>query len=200
MKPSRTKPRRSRWLSRSAAVVLAMAAVVGCSQSVVYNRNFVPGYSPSSIVGQPEPLLVVTYGTPGTGQSPESVTAATVRGLEERGPRWARLKYSGDPADSPNQYYVLRFAYGAARAFDRADVCKPDLQVSDIGNDGTSARTVVALCRLGRWVAIAEGSPGLEADIESAEFIAFVGLIGRRVLPRSNPVLDNECVLRACRD
>ena len=200
MKLSRSKPSRSRWFSRLGAAALAVAAMAGCSQSVVYNRDFRAGYSASSISGQPEPLLIETYGTPGTGWSPESVTAATVKGLEDRGPRWARLSYSGNPADSPNKYYVLRFAYGAAKAFDRANVCKPDLQVSDIGNDGTSTRTVVALCRLGRWVAIAEGSPGLEPDIESAEFIAFVGLIGRRVLPRSNPVLDNECVLRACRD
>lgn len=200
MSPSRESSQTSVSRGYLGAAVIALTALAGCanSQGVVYNRNFTPAYSPPSLAGLKEPILVETFGSPDAGQPQAGVTAATVRGLEERGPRWARLSYTGNPEDSPNPPYRLRFAYGAAPVFSRDALCLADLQTSDLGNDGTSARAVVALCRNGRWISIGEGTPGIEADISSDEFTNFVGLIGRRVLPRTNPVVTNECIFRRC--
>ncbi|CAN0454684.1 unnamed protein product, partial [Ectocarpus fasciculatus] len=153
----------------------------------VYNKNFTAGYSPSSLAALREPLLVETFGRPAAGPSQAAITAATVEGLRKSGPRWAQLGYSGNPADTPKAPYRLRFAYGAPVAFARAELCGNDLQPEDVGSDGSSERTVVALCRGTRFVSIAEGTPGANADINSAAFSDFVGTIGRQVLPRRNP-------------
>lgn len=200
MIPSRNKYKTNASRGLLGAVAIALTAMAGCAgnQGLVYNKNFTPAYSPSSLSGLRKPLLVETFGTPAAGQSQEQVTAATVNGLEERGPRWARLKYSGNPEDSPNPPYRLRFAYGAAKGFSRDRFCLEDLQVSEVGSDGESKRTVVALCANGRWLSIAEGSPGAQADVDSPEFTSFVGLISRQVMPRNNPVLVRECIFRRC--
>ena len=200
MNPSRELFRKRVLRAPLGAALLALTTLAACagSQGTVYNKNFTAGYSPSSLSALRTPLLVETFGAPAAGLSQENVTTATVRGLRERGPRWATLNYSGDPADSPNPAYRLRVAYGASKAFGRSELCGENLQASDIGNDGTSPRTMMALCRGQRYVSIAEGSPGLEADIDSAAFSSFVGLIGRQMMPRNNPVVVNDCILRRC--
>ncbi len=182
------------------AAVVVLAAVTACAsdKGVVYNKNFTAGYSPESLSAQRSPILVETFAAPAAGLSQESVTAATVKGLRDRGPRWTKLHYTGNPADSQDAPYRLRFAYGASKAFARTELCGENLQTSDIGNDGTSVRTVAALCRGDRYLSIAEGSPGHEADIDSPEFTAFVGLLSRQMLPRNNPVVVNECLFRRC--
>lgn len=193
------RPRRTALLLATA--VVGLAALSGCaagSKGVVYNKNFTAGYSPSSLAALRQPLLVETFGLPGAGQTQQAVTEATVNGLRAHGPRWAQLGYSGNPVDAPNPPYRLRFAYGAPVTFARADLCGEGLQTSDVGGDGSSGRTVAALCRGTRFVAIAEGSPGLDADIASADFSTFVGLVGRQVLPRRNPVIDDDCLFRVC--
>ena len=199
MNPSRKRTLNIRQGRLCAAAFIAMASVAACANGngVVYNKNFTIGYSPISLSAE-RPILVETFAVPAAGLSQESVTAATVKGLRDRGPRWAQLSYTGNPADAPDPAYRLRFAYGASKAFSRTKLCRKNLQSDDVGNDGTSARTVAALCRGERYVSIAEGSPGLNADIGSPEFTAFVGLISRQMLPRNNPVVTNECIRRRC--
>ena len=183
-----------------AAAFVALTGLSACagSKSVVYNKNFTAGYSPSGLAGLRTPLLVETFGTPAAGVSQEAVTASTVKGLRNSGPRWTQIGYSANPADAPNPPYRLRFAYGAPNAFLRRDLCTEDLVADDIGSDAENRRTVVALCRGERYVSIAEGSPGANADIESEAFGEFVGTIGRLVMPRNNPVIENECLFRVC--
>lgn len=203
-KSPRVSPLTNRPLRKGgllAAAFVGLAGLSGCaadSRGVVYNKNFTAGYSPTSLSALRQPLLVETFGLPGAGQTQQAVTEATVNGLRDNGPRWAQLGYSGNPVDAPNPPYKLRFAYGAPVTFARADLCGEGLQASDVGGDGSSGRTVAALCRGTRFVAIAEGSPGVDADIASADFSNFVGLIGRQVLPRRNPVVDDDCLLRVC--
>ncbi|HIC79683.1 MAG TPA: hypothetical protein EYH07_01125 [Kiloniellaceae bacterium] len=182
------------------AVMAGLTALGACAgnQGVIYNKNFTAGYSPDSLAALRTPLLVETFGAPVAGVSQAAVTASTVEGLRASGPRWARFGYSGNPGDAPNPPYRLRFAYGAETGFSRQDFCKTDREPGNVSTDGSSARAVVALCRGERFVSIAEGSPGLGTDIGSERFSNFVGAIGRQVMPRENPVLDDECLFRVC--
>ncbi|WP_420345857.1 hypothetical protein [Pelagibius sp.] len=192
-----TPRRRSVLLCAAMAGLTVLGACAG-NQGVVYNKNFTAGYSPDSLAAMRTPLLVETFGAPAAGVSQAAVTASTVDGLRASGPRWARIGYSGNPGDAPNPPFRLRFAYGAEKGFSRQDFCKTDREPGNLSTDGSSGRTVVALCRGERFVSIAEGSPGLGADISSERFSNFVGAIGRQVMPRENPVLDDECQFRFC--
>ena len=183
-----------------AGAFVALTGLSACAGNtgVVYNKNFTAGYSPSGLAALRTPLLVETFGSPAAGVSQEAVTASTVDGLRNSGPRWTQIGYSGDPSDAPNPPYRLRFAYGAPNTFLRSDLCTEDLVAGDIGSDAENRRTVVALCRGERYVSIAEGSAGANADIGSRAFGEFVGTIGRQVMPRNNPVIENECLFRIC--
>jgi hypothetical protein len=65
-------------------------------------------------------------------------------------------------------------------------------------SEAASTRTVASLCRGETTLGIAEGSPGAEAEVASERFTRFVGLLGREVMPRRNPVLDDDCIFRFC--
>lgn len=168
---------------------VGLSALSGCAggKDVIYNRSFTSAYSAGGLSGMREALPVQTYGAPTPGADQESVTAATLEGLKKNGPRWTQLNYSGNPQDAPSAAYYVRFAYGVSKGFPRTDLCREDLGSGDIAHDSSSGRAVAAVCRNGRYVSIAEGTPGVGVDINSAEFSNFVGLIGRGVLPRRNP-------------
>lgn len=198
---SRTRQnRRPGLLFRGAAAAIALVIVAGCANNkgLVYHRNFTAAYQPLDLSGQSNPVQVETFGLPADGRSQEEVTAATVRGLRDRGPRWANIGFTQEPQEIPTGAYRLRVAYGAAPGFQRLRLCGTDLKTEEIGNDGTSVRSIMALCRGERWVSIAEGSPGADADIDSPDFDSFVGLMARRIMPPRNPVLINDCILRFC--
>ncbi len=185
-------------LGATAFVLLTIVAGCAYNKGVVYNRNFTSGYEPLSLSGQSTPIQVVTLGTPADGQSQEEVTAATVKGLRDRGPRWANIGFTQEPQEILLGAYHLRVAYGAAPAFPRSRLCATDLQTEEIGNDGTYVRSIMALCRGERWVSVAEGTPGADADIESPDFSSYVGLMARRIMPPRNPILIDECLIRRC--
>lgn len=197
------KPRQNRrpgFAVLCAIAAVALTAVAGCAgnRGLVYNKNFTAAYSPLDLSGQRSPVHVETFGTPAAGRAQGAVTAATVQGLRDRGPRWANLGYSGEPRDTARRAYFLRVAYGADKAFPRNRLCRSDLENDEIGNDGTNLRAIMALCLGERFVSIAEGSPGADADLESPDFSSFVGLMARQIMPRNNPVLINECIFRRC--
>ncbi len=167
----------------------ALAALSACAgkQGVVYNRNFTSAYSAPSLAAMRQPLPVETFGSPGPAVSQDRVTAATIQGLRDHGPRWAQLTYTADPQDAPNAPYYLRVVYGASTAFARSRLCEAGFSQGDVAFDPDSGRTIAAVCRNGRYVSQAEGSPGVGVDITSDAFSKFAGLIGRQVLPRRNP-------------
>ena len=169
--------------------IAGLGILAGCAggAGIVYNRNFTTAYSPASLSAMRQALPVETHGAPRPGVSQEEVTAATVEGLVANGPRWTQLNFSGNADEARDASYRLRIAYAAAADFDRSDLCSEDLPPGSLASDPASGRTVAALCRNGRYVSIAEGTPGVGADIKSPAFADFVGLIGRQVLPRRNP-------------
>lgn len=177
----------SPW-ARVAGALLGFGLLAGCAGggNVVYNTNFTSAYSASNLSAMRQALPVETFGTPAPGLSQESVTAATVEGMRKHGPSWINLSYSGNPKDLANAPYRLRFAFNATQEFPRLELCRDDFQASEVGR-GDAGRLVMALCRDGRYVAIGEGSPGPNVDITSDAFQEFVGLIGRRVMPRQRP-------------
>src|SRR3546814_12826876 len=65
-------------------------------------------------------------------------------------------------------------------------------------SDAGSTRTVASLCRGERTRGIAEGSPGSEAQLGDDDFARFIGHLSREAMPRRNPVMDDDCVLRTC--
>lgn len=210
MVPQHRKPgsgkARLRRAARAAAVMsilgLAACAGTGSGSNVVYYSNFTAGYVPSSLAAS-MPLLVETYGSPAPNLTQQAVTDATVRGLRSSGPSWMPRNYTGDPADVPNPAYVLRVAYGVPKAFNRQDFCKTGMSNAALdavrgAADAEATRTIAGVCRGTRAVAYAEGSPGLNPDISSQHFSDFVGLLGRRVMPRTNPVTRDDCILRRC--
>ena len=168
------------------AALTVLSACAG-KQGVVYNRNFTSAYSAASLAAMRQPLPVETFGSPGPAVSQDRVTAATIQGLRNHGPRWAQLTYTANPDDPPNAPYYLRIVYGASTAFARSRLCQAGLSQSDVAFDPESSRTIAAVCRNGRYISQAEGSPGIDVDITSEAFSKFVGLIGRQVLPRRNP-------------
>ncbi|MEQ8357484.1 MAG: hypothetical protein RH942_18255 [Kiloniellaceae bacterium] len=185
-------------------VVLGLGACTGTGTGggTVYYTAFTAGYVPNSLAAA-HPLLVETYGSPTPGVAPENVLEATVAGLRQSGPAWMPRNYTGRPDDAPRPAYRLRIAYGAPKAFDRQDLCGPDMSAEFLAagrgqNDAGSTRTLAGLCRGETEVAYGEGSPGANPDIRGERFQKFVGLLGRAVMPRRNPVTDDDCVFRNC--
>lgn len=189
----------------AAALLLGLAACAGGRSGVVYNSNFTAGYDPRSVSAAMSraPLLVETFGTPAAGAEQQSVSRATALALRQYGPAWLPRNYTDSAVDAGNGPYRLRVAYGLPRAFDRQRVCEATMDAAALesarGEDeAASTRTVASLCRGETTLGIAEGSPGAEADIAGEPFARFVGLLGREVMPRRNPVMDDDCIFRFC--
>jgi hypothetical protein len=187
------------------ALLLAVAACAGGRSGVVYNSNFTAGYDARSLSAalSRTPLLVETFGTPTGGQDQETVSRATALALRQYGPPWLPRNYPDSAADAAGGPYRLRVAYGMPKSFDRQRVCETAmdtaaLEASRRESDAGSTRTVASLCRGETTLGIAEGSPGSEPDVAGDGFARFVGLLGREVMPRRNPVLDDDCVFRFC--
>jgi hypothetical protein len=182
--------------------LLALGACSGTRGGVVYNTTFTAGYVPASFAAA-MPQLVETYGSPSAGLEPAAVTQASVEGLRRFGPAWFPRNYTGNPEDAPRPAYLLRIAYGVPKAFNRQTLCGAEMSPQTLeaartsADEGTS-RTVAALCRGASYVALAEGSPGIDPNIEGEKFGAFVGLLGRQLLPRRNPVTQDDCLFRRC--
>ena len=187
------------------ALLLGVAACAGGGSGVVYNSNFTAGYDPYSLyaVMSRAPLLVETFGTPTAGQPQGAVSRTTALALRQYGPPWLPRNYSDSAADAAGGPYRLRVAYGMPQSFDRQRVCETAmntaaLEASRRESDAGSTRTVASLCRGDTTLGIAEGSPGSEPDVTGDGFARFVGLLGREVMPRKNPVMDDDCVFRFC--
>jgi hypothetical protein len=200
----RGAPGRGLGLGLAAAALLGLAgcAAGGAGGGVVYFSNFTAGYVPSSLAAN-APLLVETFGTPAPNLAQEAVTAATVDGLRRYGPPWMPRNFSGNPADVAGRNYVVRIAYGVPKAFKGREICGDEmsgaaLEAARGQDDASASRTVAGVCRGSRAVAYAEGSPGSNADITSARFAEFVGLLGRKLMPRQNPVTRDDCLWRRC--
>jgi hypothetical protein len=186
-------------------LLLAVAACAGGRSGVVYNSNFTAGYDPYSLYATMSraPMLVETFGTPADGQARENLSRTTALALRQYGPPWLPRNYTDSAADAAGGPYRLRVAYGMPKSFDRQRVCETAmdtaaLEASRRESDAGSTRTVASLCRGETTLGIAEGSPGSEPDIAGDSFARFVGLLGREVMPRRNPVLDDDCVFRFC--
>jgi len=128
---------------------------------------------------------------------------ATALALRQYGPPWFPRNYTDSAADAANGPYRLRVAYGVPRAFDRQRVCEATMGAAALDSarresEPASTRTVASLCRGETTLGIAEGSPGADADVASESFTRFVGLLGREVMPRRNPVMDDDCIFRFC--
>jgi hypothetical protein len=187
------------------ALLLAVAACAGGRSGVVYNSNFTAGYDPRSLSAAMSrtALLVETFGTPTNAQAGETVSRATALALRQYGPPWLPRNYTDSAADAAGGPYRLRIAYGMPKSFDRQRVCETAmdtaaLEASRRESDADSTRTVASLCRGETTLGIAEGSPGSEPDVAGDGFARFVGLLGREVMPRRNPVLDDDCIFRFC--
>lgn len=189
-------------LAAAALFGLAACAGTGSGSQVVYFTNFTAGYVPASVAAY-SPLLVETFGRPAPNLAQEAVTEATVQGLRRHGPAWMPRNYSGNPADVDRPAYLLRIAYGVPRAFNGQSICKDDMSSNALlaargQADENPSRTIAGLCRGPRAVAYGEGSPGVNPNISGEGFAEFVGLLGRQLLPRRNPVTEDDCVFRFC--
>ncbi len=187
------------------AALLGLAACAGSRGGVVYNTNFTAGYVPTSLAAAASraPLLVETYGSPAPDLAREDITQATVRALRKSGPTWMPRNYTGNPEDAPRPPYLLRVVYGKPKAFNRQQLCAAEmtaevLEAARSSADEGSTRTLASLCRAGNAVAVAEGSPGINPDINGERFSNFVGLLGRQLMPRRNPVTQDDCIFRKC--
>lgn len=198
---------RSKQIMAATAVALlaGIAACTGGRSGTVYNSSFTVGYDPRSLSAAMSraPLLVETVGTPTEGQAEEDVSRATVQALRQRGPAWLPGNFTASPVDAGNGPYRLRIAYAMPLAFDRQRVCKTGTDTAAMeaerrGSDAGSTRTVASLCRGERTLGIAEGSPGSEAQLGDDDFARFIGHLSREAMPRRNPVMDDDCVLRSC--
>jgi len=201
---ARSKAGRRGSLGCLALVVasLALGACSGTKGGVVYNTTFTAGYSPISVAAA-MPQLVETYGSPTAGASQVEVTRASVAGLRQHGPAWLPRNYTGNPEDAPRPAYLLRIFFSVPKAFNRQDLCDPEMSLERLDGVRTSAdegtsRVVAGLCRGKSAVAQAEGSPGLDPDLQGERFAAFIGLLGRQLLPRQNPVTRDDCLFRRC--
>ncbi len=186
------------------AAFLALGACTagGTGGGTVYFSNFTAGYVPSSVAAA-HPLLVETYGSPAPDLTQAAVTRASVEGLRESGPAWMPRGYSGNPLDVPKPAYRLRIAYGVPKSFNGQQLCKEEmagaaLEAARGPGEAAATRTIAGLCRGTNAVAYAEGSPGVTPDVSGARFRSFVGLLGRRLMPRQNPVTKDDCILRRC--
>ncbi len=197
---------------RSPRLTFGLAAaglfgLVACTSTspgggTVYFTNFTAGYVPASVAAS-GPLLVETYGGPAPNLAQEAVTAATVQGLRRHGPPWMPRHYTGNPGDAENPAYVLRVAYGVPRAFNGQTLCTAEMSAAAVDaargpGDKEATRTIAGVCRGTRAVAYAEGSPGVNPDIGGERFSKFVGLLGRKLMPRRNPVTQDDCIWRRC--
>lgn len=187
------------------ALLLGAAACAGGNSGVVYNSNFTAGYDPRSLSAAMSraPLLVETFGTPAPGAAQESVSRATALALRQHGPSWLPRNYTDSAVDAGNGPYRLRVAYAVPRAFDRQRVCETTMNASALESarsesEAAGTRTVASLCRGETTLGIAEGSPGSEVGLDSERFTRFVGQLGREVMPRRNPVMDDDCIFRFC--
>ena len=196
------QPRPLRALAFAGLLGLAGCAGTGAGGGTVYYTNFTAGYVPASVAAS-FPLMVVSYGSPAPNLTQEAVTRATVVGLRSHGPSWMPRHYTGNPEDAPNPAYILRIAYGVPKAFNGRNICKATmsneaLEASRTQADATATRTIAGVCRGERAVAYGEGSPGLTPNIEGERFSEFAGLLGRRLMPRRNPVTQDDCLFRFC--
>ncbi len=191
-----------RALTIAGLLGLAGCAGAGAGSGVIYYTNFTAGYVPGSIAAA-SPLLVETYGAPAPNLAQQAVTEATVQGLRSSGPPWMPRNYTGNPDAVENPAYVMRVGYGVPKAFNRQDLCKAamsdaTLDAARSAADANASRTVAGICRGKRAVAYAEGSPGVNPDITGQHFSDFVGLLGRKLMPRRNPVTQDDCLWRRC--
>lgn len=191
-------------MTLAVALPLAVAACAGDDSGVVYNSYSNIAYVPRSLSAAMSraPLLVETYGTPAGGADQQSVSRATALALRQYGPPWLPRNYTDSAADAGTGPYRLRIAYGLPRAFDRQHICAATMDATAIeaaraAGEPTSSRTVAILCRGEKSLSVAEGSPGDAAEIGGERFSRFLGLIGREVMPRRNPEMD-DCVFRFC--
>lgn len=194
--------------AKAAAVLLLLLAAAACAtggSGVVYNSNFTAGYDPRSLGAAMSraPLLVETYGSPAANQPQESVGRSTALALRTYGPPWLPRNYTDSVADAGSAPYRLRIAYGLPKSFNQQMLCDSDMSTDAIeavrGSSGdTSTRTLAGLCRANNAIGVAEGSPGASPDVSGERFARFVGLLGREVMPRTNPVLDDDCIFRFC--
>lgn len=194
---------RSRHAARACAL-FALAVLGACTgtDNVVYYTNFTAGYVPSSVAAS-QPVLVETYGSPTQGVNAEAVNAATVQGLRTFGPPWMPRNYTGNAAEAQGAAYHLRIAYAASNRFKLDQICKAPPDYAEAGaaggsGDDPSTRTLAGLCRGETVIAMGEGSPGSGPDISGERFQRFVGLLGRKVMPRHNPVTQDDCLFRNC--
>lgn len=193
--------------AKAGAVMLLLAgtACAAGGSGVVYNSNFTAGYDPHSLSAAMSraPLLVETFGSPGADLARENVGRSTALALRTYGPPWLPRNYTDAAADAGTAPYRLRVAYGLPKSFNRQMLCEDGMSTDAIesvrGTSGdTSTRTLAALCRTGNAIGVAEGSPGAGPGVSGERFARFVGLLGREVMPRNNPVLDDDCLFRNC--
>lgn len=192
---------------RAAAAVLLVAAAAACASGggVVYNTNFTAGYDPFSLGAAMSraPLLVETFGSPAPGLAQESVSRSTALVLRQYGPPWLPRNYTDSREDAGTAPYRLRIAYGLPKAFNRQELCADTMSTESIeavrgSGDSGSSRTLASLCRGDRALGVASGSPRGAAEVGGEDFARFVGLMGREVMPRVNPVMDDDCRFRSC--
>ena len=199
---------RSPARARRAAAVLLLAAVAACATgggNVVYNSDFTAGYDPLSLGAamSRSPLLVETFGSPAPNLAQEGISRTVALALRQYGSPWLPRNYTDSAADAGTAPYRLRVAFGLPRSFNRQELCSEAMSTEAIeavrsSGDTTSSRTLASLCRGGTAVATAEGSPGVSPDIAGETFARFIGLLGRQLMPRKNPVLDDDCLFRLC--
>lgn len=192
----------------AAAAMLLLAAVAACAGQgggVVYYSNFTAGYDPRSLGAAMSraPLRVETFGSPAPNLAQESISRASALALRQYGSPWLPRNYTDSAADAGTAPYRLRIAFGLPKSFNSQQLCGEAMSTQAIeavrGSDDTgSTRTLASLCRGERALGVAEGSPGANPDIAGDAFARFIGLLGREVMPRTNPVLDDDCVFRAC--
>ena len=187
------------------ALLVALAGCAGGRSGVVYNSTFTAGYDPFSVNAalSRAPLLVETYGSPAPGVTAESVNQATVQGLRRHGPAWFPRNFTGNPTDAGNGPYRLRIAYNLPKSFNRQLVCSSTMGAGSVEaargqGDQASTRTLASFCRGETTLGSAEGSPGSAVAVGGEDFSRFVGRLGREVMPRRNPELDDDCLFRNC--
>ena len=208
-----TARRRPRGGMLAVALLVALAGCAGGRSGVVYNSSFTAGYDPFSVSAalSRAPLLVETYvspaagvaAEPATGVATESVNQATVQGLRRHGPSWFPRNFTGSPTDAGNGPYRLRIAYNLPQSFNRQLVCSSTMDAGLIEaargqGDQASTRTLASFCRGETTLSSAEGSPGSAVEVGGEDFSRFVGRLGRAVMPRRNPELDDDCLFRFC--
>ena len=192
----------------AAAALVLLVTLSACAtggSGVVYNSNFTAGYDPRSLGAAMSraPLLVETFGSPAANLAQESVSRTTALGLRQYGSPWLPRNYTDSAADAGTAPYRLRIAFSLPKLFNRQQLCKSSMSTQAIeavrgSGDSDSTRTLAGLCRGDRAIAVAEGSPGGAANTGGDGFARFIGFLGREVMPRTNPVLDNDCLFRVC--